>query len=179
MSTAVKITKKQEIWIDVYKKTLSVRKANKAADYKSRNTAAKSPVIQRVLASELERAGIQDSIEKRGLVDKLLEITTASIFDFVHLDVNGEVLSINNEAIKDYGHLIKSFKVGKDGGISIVLEEKTKAIYMLMKYHNLYEKHNQSLSEPLARAIETLVKDNKPETVIELARDAIKVIADE
>lgn len=135
----------------------------------------KSIAVQKAIAARLDKISIQDAIDKKALIDRFWQIANATPADFGEWDRFGN-FRLDPETVKTKGHLIQSIKRRRSGEIEITLIPKIPALQALAQYMNLYEAHNQSLSEPLARAIEAIIRDNKPDDVIALARQAVQTL---
>lgn len=133
---------KQRMFVEQYLISWNATDAARKAGYSRRTAHAKGatlrdkPEIAALIAERIQAAAM-DADE---VLARLSEQARANIRDFIHIDPDGAFITLDEEALRTRGHLVKKISTsqGKTSSVSIELYDGQAALVQLGKHLKLF-----------------------------------------
>lgn len=135
------LTYKQQLFIEHYLTCLNAAEAARRAGYSTKSARVigcenlTKPDIKAEIDERLKEAAMGADEVLRRLADQ----ARATLEDFIEVTKDGEpVVDIDKAREAGKLHLLKKFKVDKDGAVTIELHDPQAALVQLGRYHGLF-----------------------------------------
>lgn len=135
----VKLSKKQELFVEYYCKTLNATKSAEMAGY-SKKTAyiighenLRKPKISSLIEKEFKKHQKKVQVDKDFIVNKLLKIANTNIKEMIKVDKHGRIKLDDNAD----GELIQSISQSEKG-LNIRTKDGLKALELLGKHLGIF-----------------------------------------
>lgn len=146
------LTNKQQLFIEHYLTCLNAAEAARRAGYSAKSAYAigsenlTKPEIATAIEARLKEVAMSADEVLRRLADQ----ARATLEDFISEGEEGPDVDLEKARAAGKMHLLKKFKVDKDGAISIELHDPQAALVHLGRYHALFV-DKTALTDPTGR----------------------------
>ena len=134
------LTYKQQLFIEHYLTCMNATEAARRAGYSAKTAASigsenlRKPEIASAISERLKEAAMSADEVLRRLADQ----ARATMEDFISEGPLGPDVDLEKAREAGKLHLLKKFKVDKDGGVAIELHDPQTALVHLGRYHGLF-----------------------------------------
>ena len=126
---------KEQVWLEEYLISFNATDAARRAGYKHPNVLG--PTKKAKFAVEISERLAERAMSADEVLQRLAEQARGDAADFLDIDENVAIIDIGKMAAAGKTHLIKKYRVSKDG-ISVELYDAQAALVHLGKHHGLF-----------------------------------------
>jgi phage terminase small subunit len=131
---------KQKLFIEHYLSCLNATEAARRAGYspKTAYSIGSENLTKPEIRAEIDRRVADVAMSADEVLRRLADHARGTLEDFIRFTKNGDTIDLAEAQKAGKLHLLKKYRVDKDGGVTIELHDPQAALLQLGRYHGLF-----------------------------------------